>query len=448
MTSGRRRPAGEPQEKPDGTGLRSGGYVPRTQARATVVRGRGLRDGPGSAPSGRAGAVRFIVFVVGLAAVVLIGLVTIGAPIVGDAVYGFATSRPDSMRWPFVASIVKDHLGNDLTMPAGQDGTQVKFVVQPGATASDIGQQLQTAGLIHNQDAFVYLVVTQGAGAGIQSGTYRLAATMTPQQVLDTLKAAPIPTVTVALREGLRLEQITAYLQTLPLKMDVAQFYDLVSHPPATLLAEFPWLDIPQGRSLEGFLAPDTYSVWDDITPIDLVRLLVNNYHAQLGDDLLKRIADSGKGLYQVVTLASIVQKEVKLPEEEPIIAGVYQNRLDKKMLLNADPTVIYAKDSVELSKVGLKDWVAYYFWLPVQGALAAYNVPADLQGFQTYQTRGLPPGPICTPTADVVEAALAPDTSTGYLYFVAIPDGSGHHAFAKTLAEHEANLKKYGYAT
>src|SRR5207249_11855985 len=134
-----------------------------------------------------------------------------------------------------------------------------------------------------------------------------------------------------ALREGLRIEQITAYLETLPLKMDFARFYELATHPPATLLAEFPWLNLPAGRSLEGFLAPDTYEVWEDITPTDLIRMLVANYHKQLGDDLLQRISTSGHSLYEVVTLASLVDKEAKLDEERPLIAGVFANRLTRK---------------------------------------------------------------------------------------------------------------------
>lgn len=444
MTYGRGRPIGEPEPAGRPGSVRAGGPA---RGRTTVVRGRGLRDVAEQGSRGRSTVVRFGLFVLVLAAAVLIVLFTVGGPLIGNTVYGFASTRPDMMRWPWVAPIVQEHLGADLSTAAGADATEVRFNVAPGDTATQIGQKLEDAGLIRNSVAFVYLVVSEGKTGTIQSGTYRLMATMTPQQVLDALQQAPVKSVTIFLREGLRLEQITAYLETLPLKTDVSRFYDLVTHPPATLLAEFSWLEIPEGRSLEGFLAPDTYQVWDDVTPTDLVRLLVNNYHKQLSDDLLTRIAGSGKSLYQVVTLASLVDKEAKLDTERPTIAGVFQNRIDKKMLLNADPTVIYAKDTVELTKISMKDWATFYFWAPIKGGgLAGYNVPAELTGYQTYQHRGLPPGPICTPRVSSVEAALAPDTATGYLYFVAIPDGSGAHAFAKTLQEHEANLKKYGY--
>ena len=454
MTLGRGRPIGGDAGRPVGDRgrsagtVRGGAYSPRSRVGGAVVRGRGFRDLGDPAPSGRSGVLRFVVFVAVLAALVVLVLVTVGGPLIGDTVYGFAVSRPESMRWPFVASIVEDRLGADLDSPAGTDPEEVAFVVPTGATAADIGADLEASGLLRDEVAFVYLVVTQERATGIQAGTYRLRATMTPQEILDSLRSAPVQVVTIRLREGLRLEQITAYLETLALEADIGRFYELVSHPPATLLAEFTWLDLPEGRSLEGFLAPDTYQVFADVTPSDLVRLLVNNYQRQLGDDLLERIGTSGRSLYEVITLASLVDREAALDEERPLIAGVFQNRLDRDMLLGADPTVIYAKDTIELAKLPVADWTAYYFWIPVEGPLADFDVPDELTGYQTYRTRGLPPGPICTPRVLSVEAALAPDTSTGYLYFVAIPDGGGAHAFAKTLKEHEANLAKYGYGS
>jgi UPF0755 protein len=445
VTLGRGRPVGGDPAEPPGT-IRSGGYSPRGRVGGTIVRGRGFRDLGDPAPSGRSGVLRFVLFILGLAAVVVIVLVTVAGPLIGDTVYGFAVSRPESMRWPFVATIVEDRLGADLDSPAGSDPREVPFVVPSGASASDIGADLEAAALVRDKTAFVYLVITQERSTDIEAGTYRLRATMTPQEILDSLRRAPVQTVTILLKEGLRLEQITAKLETLPLKMDVSRFYELVKHPPATLLAEFPWLDLPDGASLEGFLAPDTYEVWEDVTPTDLIRTLVDNYHRQLGDDLLARIAASGRSLYEVVTLASMVDKEARLDVDRPLVAGVFQSRLDKGMLLGSDSTVIYAYDTIALRELPVPDWVSYFFWRHFDQPYAEFQVPEDLQGYQTYQVRGLPSGPICTPRVLSVEAALAPDTSTGYLYFINLPDGSGVLAYAKTLAEHQANLRKYGY--
>ncbi|HWP62969.1 MAG TPA: endolytic transglycosylase MltG, partial [Candidatus Binatia bacterium] len=114
--------------------------------------------------------------------------------------------------------------------------------------------------------------------------------------------------------------------------------------------------------------------------------------------------------------------------------------------LLNADPTIIYAVDTVALRELPFEAWKGYTFWTPVGRPLAEVTLPDDLAGFQTYQRGGLIPAPIVSPSVASIDAVLGAETETGYRYFVAIPDGSGRHAFARTLAEHEANLRKYGY--
>ncbi len=158
---------------------------------------------------------------------------------------------------------------------------------------------------------------------------------------------------------------------------------------------------------------------------------------------------DRGLSFYEIVTLASIVEHEAIVDKERALIAGAYQNRLDGikgvARILNADPTVTYAKDTIELEKLPFEQWQGYFFWKVPPSPLAEFDVPKALQGYQTYQTAGLIPGPISTPSLASIDAALEPDQADGYLYFVAIPD-SQEHAFAKTLAEHNANLRKYGY--
>src|SRR5262249_48592088 len=128
-----------------------------------------------------------------------------------------------------------------------------------------------------------------------------------------------------------------------------------------------------------------------------------------------------------------------------------YQNRLNKKMILGADPTVIYGNDTVQLEELPFDQWVQFSFWnIPKAPSMSSVDLPAELAGYQTYQRQGLVPGPICTPTVASIDAARAPDPAKGYLFFVAIRDASGKstgkHAFAKTEAEHIANLRKYGY--
>jgi UPF0755 protein len=142
------------------------------------------------------------------------------------------------------------------------------------------------------------------------------------------------------------------------------------------------------------------------------------------------------------------VEQEAQIETEKPLIAGVYTNRLNPAKwplgLLQSDPTVLYVHDSLELAKVPVTSWTSYVFWAPIPGGLTSDALPAALAGYNTYKSAGLPPGPISTPTITSIDAALAPDTKAGYLYFLAKGDGSGTSAFARTLREHQANVKKY----
>jgi UPF0755 protein len=152
---------------------------------------------------------------------------------------------------------------------------------------------------------------------------------------------------------------------------------------------------------------------------------------------------------HQVLALASIIEREAVLDDERPLIAGVYQNRLSAggaTSVLGADPTVFFGLDSVALSEMPFEDWQRFTFWLPPGVGLQDVTLPDDLAGYHSYKVRGLPPGPICTPSLASIDAALNPDTADGYFYFLAIPDGGGAHAFAKTEAEHDENRRKYGY--
>ena len=177
--------------------------------------------------------------------------------------------------------------------------------------------------------------------------------------------------------------------------------------------------------------------------------MLLDRFAEVVGEDRMNVPKDRGMTFYQVVSLASIVEHEAALDEERALIAGVYQNRLNGlhgiARILNADPTVTYATDTMALAKLPFDQWKDYFFWKVPAGPLAGVQVDANLQGYQTYQSGGLIPGPISTPSLASIDAALRPNTATGYLYFVLIPD-TKQHAFAKTLKEHNANLRKYGY--
>lgn len=420
-----------------------------------VPRRSGRRGG--GAGSGLFGLLKFLVFAIVLAILVLAISLTALRPFVTSVIVGIAEDNPAAMQLPFVKDIVAEDLGAALTTAASADATQVEFLVEGGDTASSIGDRLEEQGLLADSRAFVFIAIDRGLTGDLQQGTFILRRNQTPDQLVSALLAPPtVKYVDIALRRSLRLEQITAKLQTLPLSMDEQAFYELVKSPPASLVDDYPWLkkilaDAPKGASLEGFLWPGTYRVLPDTTPEELVRLMLDKFIADVGEQRLAVPTARGMTFYEVMSLASIVEREAVLDEERPLIAGVYQNRIDgipgiKNKILNADPTVFYAIDTLELAKLDFDDWQRYAFWVPPGVPLADVALPEELQGYQTYQVPGLIPGPISTPSLPSIDAALEPDTADKYIYFLAIPDGKGAHVFAKTAEEHDANRKTYGY--
>jgi len=415
---------------------------PRELRRAREARARNR----GSGGFGLFGLLKFLAFALALAFVVVVASLTVMRPLVARAVVGWAADNPAALRLPFVADLVRDDIGANLTAAASTDRTQVEFTVEPGDTASLIAQRLADDGLLNDPRAFVLTAVERELEGELDAGSYLLRRNMTPDQLVTSLLVAKDVSVSLTIKEGLRLEQLVAKLQTMPLTMDVEEFARLARDPPASLLADYPWLGLPDGASLEGFLAADTYRILPDTGPDELLRILLDHFEETVGRARIEVPKERGLSFYEVVTLASLVEREAVVDDERALIAGVYQNRLTKKMLLNADPTVIYGHDTLELAKLPFDQWQRYFFWAPLKQPLAEVELPEELAGYQTYVNKGLIPGPIATPTAASIDAALAPDTADGYLYFVAKGDGSNTHAFAKTYKEHLANLKKYGY--
>ena len=421
--------------------------------------GGGRRGGRGG--SGLGGVVKFLLFALVLGALVLLILLTALRPLVNNAILSWAADSPAALNLPFVADLVRQDLGDALTEPVSDDPEQVEFLVNEGDTASTIAGRLASDGLIRDPRAFVFIASDQELTGDLQQGTFVLRRNMTPEQLVKALLAPPeIPYVQVALRTSLRLEQITAKLQILPeLEMDPREFYELAKEPPAALLADYPWLervlrDVPDGTtpSLEGFLWPGTYNLLPDTTPEELIRRMLDGFIAEVGEPKLNVPQDRGLTFYEVLTLASIVEREAKLDEEKPLIAGVYQNRLDgipgiKNKIFNADPTVIYGFDTVQLSEREFETWKDYVFWaVPKDIAMKDIVLPDELIGFQTYTQPGLIPWPIVTPTLASIDAALHPDTADKFIYFLAIKDGNGAHVFAKDIDEHNKNRREQGY--
>jgi len=408
--------------------------------------------------------LRFALFAAIVGSVVVGGLYFVARPIVVNGIVGWAAENPTAQKLPFVSDIVRGELAASLGAVKADDAAAIVIVITPNETPHQIGDQLVSAGAIADTRAFVFEAIQKGVAEDFQIGRHVVTRAMTVDQIIAALITPPVapPTVRVTFREGLRIEQMVAKLEsiegnptdpTAPLTMNVSQFYQLVTKPPAELVAKYQWLKLPDGASLEGFLFPATYQIAPDTTPLELVTMLLDAFANDAPAGLLQLPPDQ---IYQKVQLASLVETEAKVDTDRALVAGVYINRLDPKKwptgLLNADPTLNYANDSVWLQDPAnsIDTWIGYTFWDPIKttGAYSKVVFPGKLAGYNTYSHAGLPPTPICSPSAASLAAAIKPDTTDGYLYFLAKNDGSGTHAFAKTQAEQNANAKQYGYTT
>jgi UPF0755 protein len=327
----------------------------------------------------------------------------------------------------------------DIFQPVNTDqGKTVAIVVQNGDTALQIADELQAKGLIRNAIAFRIWARIKGLDTHLQAGAYNLSTNMTIDAIISQLLNAQPDYIVVSIPEGWRIEQIAQRLKAAGLpKFNTQDFLMYTKNP-----AQFPdatkyavLKSIPSGASMEGLLFPDTYLVPVNATAGDVVNMMLTEFNDKVQQNHLDVLAKQNKlTLYQVVILASIIEREVRFNQDRPLVASVYWNRIYRPNnetvgLLDADPTVQYARDS----QPGTTS-----YWKPLQdvGANIASNSP-----WNTYTHAGLPPTPICSPGLASLKAAAAP-TKTDYYYFLSKKDGT--NVYAKTLAEFEADKKKY----
>ena len=369
--------------------------------------------------------------------------------LIGDALVSASLRSPALLSLPVLGDIVVDRLGDRISAPAGTDTTLVTVEIAAGSSSSQIAAQLYEAGLIGDETGFIVAVSRAGLEGGLQAGLFQVAASMTPSEIAVALtQPYREPAIAVQLRAGLRLEQIVAQIGTLDLPFTQRELLDLLRTPPAEILADYDWLDLPTGSTLEGRLGTGTFNVPVSATAERFVRMLLDRFAEEIPAEL-RGSAPDGRSFHEVLTMASIVEREAALDEERPRMAGVYAYRLQEGIGLFADPTIIWVADSAELRNLKLEKWQTYEFWtFPEQPyvGLVPPRVPKDLVPWNTFVRGGLPPTPICSPSRASIEAALAPDTSRKEMYFVLIPGTNGRHDFSQTLAEHEAKARKYGW--
>lgn len=304
----------------------------------------------------------------------------------------------------------------------GDDPTPVAFAVRPGTRAAVVAEDLQRAGLVRSALRFRQLAEASGLASQLKAGRHELRRTMSAPEILEALASGHSrrPEL-ITIPEGLRAEEVALYLQERGVA-DTRSFLDIVAGRERQL-------PLPPGAaSLEGYLFPDSYEFPLDPTPVAVVQTLLGQFAQRVDEPLRSQAAARGLSLHQLVTLASIIEREAVHASERPRIATVYYNRLALGMPLEADPTVQYA-----LTPFGALT--------PSQGFWKPALQPADLfvdSPYNTYRVAGLPPGPICSPGLAALRAAADPEAGP-WLYFVARGDGS--HLFATSLEEHLRNI-------
>ncbi len=287
--------------------------------------------------------------------------------------------------------------------------------VRRGQRTQAILQLLQREGVL--RDGWIPLVYVKllRSRDSMKAGVYQFDKPLSPVDVIEKLVRGDVVLKTITVREGLDRFAIAKLFAAEGLGTE-DQWEKATGDP--DLVRDI----APEAESLEGYLFPDTYK-FDPGTPAaTIVKAMVANFRQHWGGEIA--FITSGFNVHQTVTLASIVETEARLPQERPVVASVYLNRVQKRMLLGADPTVIYA--------------------LKLAGRWNGNIRKADLQidsPYNTYRKPGLPPGPIANPGLASLRAAAAP-AQTPYLYFVARNDGS--HVFATNNAEHNRNVEKY----
>jgi UPF0755 protein len=308
------------------------------------------------------------------------------------------------------------YVGVDRTFKGYSEAEQFVEIPQGAGTAS-IGKRLADAGVVQDANTFRLALWMTGQGRRLQAGEYRFDHPMSARQVADKIGRGEVYVHPITFREGLTIKQMAELYES----KGFGPAKDLVDASRNVALVQA--ID-PAAKDLEGYLFPDTYALPRHATADQLVARMVASFIKALTPELIEKARAGGHDVRQLVTLASIVEKETGKAEERPMVAAVYANRLKIGMGLQCDPTVIYA-----LERMGR-----------FNGNLTREDLQFD-SPYNTYRYAGLPPGPIASPGRASLEAAANP-APVPYLYFVSRNDGS--HAFASTLDEHNRNVHEY----
>ena len=325
--------------------------------------------------------------------------------------------------WAVVATLVVAAAFAGLVFVAvkmpfkGYVADSVLLNISPRTTTIAILDSLEKEGVLRDWRLGLVALRLLHPGKTLKAGEYRFAGERTPEQVILAIVAGDVVTYRITVPEGFSADEVFSLFTSQGFGFP-ADYRYLDAHP-----AELE--GVPAGApSLEGFLFPETYTVTRSMSAREIAAMMTRAFARRLPPRYEEEARRVGLTLLGAVTLASLIEKETAIADERPLVSAVYLNRMKHRMLLQADPTTIYA-----LKRRG--QW---------RGMLARSQLAVD-DPYNTYVTPGLPPGPICSPGLSALEAAVRP-APEDYLYFVSAGDGSHH--FSSTFDEHGRNVARY----
>ncbi len=299
----------------------------------------------------------------------------------------------------------------------GFDDDRRIVTIPPGQSARAAADALHDAGVIRSRGVFLALLKLRGADAAIHAGEYEFVGASSPSAVLGRLVRGDVLRHRLTIPEGLRLDEVAAQVETAGFA-SAGDFLDAARH-----IALIRDLDA-RAVDLEGYLFPDTYMLPRTAPAGQIVAAMISRFRREMTPDRMSRMKDLNLSVREAMTLASLIEEEAQVEEERARISSVFHNRLARGMLLQCDPTVVYA--------------------LAREGRYRGRIYRSDLEyasPYNTYVHPGLPPGPICSPGSASIDAALSP-ARTDDLYFVV--NGPGTHAFSTNVADHERAVQRY----
>lgn len=323
-----------------------------------------------------------------------------------------------------------------VSTPAKTQATDIQFTIESGTGGKTIAQNLYKAGIIKSKIFFELYLWKNNLAPALQAGEYVLSPSLSIREIVKVLLAGNSAQKerSIKIIEGWNLNNVADYFQTENI-FSSKDFLALTGEPkidyrksknesqPTDYSQDFSFLaDKPEYRGLEGYLFPDTYRIYTDATADEVVRKMLSNFDSKLTPEMRAEIKKQGKTIYEIVTMASIIQKEVRSEKDMKMVSGIFWNRINNRQALESCATLAYI--------------------LGENKKQYSYEDTRVESPYNTYMNRDLPPGPIANPGIEAIKAAIWP-TDSDYNYFLSSSDG-GETIYSRTFEEHVRNKEKY----